>query len=134
MDSYLMMTLFLEIMKCRLLSEPISEQMLFRASTCVTVGAKGILNMQNPPVLWNKSGVERQREWLNFVCVFVKSENVTLLLKSQNLLTLTSYSPGYLGSCGCCTDTSRQGILKMTSFGKTFLKSLSHSVSEILSC
>ena len=62
MDSYLMMTLFLEIMKCRLLSEPISEQMLFRASTCVTVGAKGILNMQNPPVLWNKSGVERQRE------------------------------------------------------------------------
>lgn len=53
---------FLEIMKCRLLSEPVSEQMLFRASTCVTDGAKGILNTQNPPVLWNKSGVERQRE------------------------------------------------------------------------
>ena len=33
---------------------------------------------------------------------------------------LTPYSPGQFSTWGCWTDTSHQGILKMTSFGKTF--------------
>lgn len=57
---YLMMTLFLEIMKCQFLSEPVNDKVVFSASVSVTVGSPGALNMQSPPVQGTDQAMDAQ--------------------------------------------------------------------------
>lgn len=118
MNFYLMMTLFLEIMKCQFLSEPVNEKVVFPASVSVTVGSLGALNTQSPPVQGTDQAVDARAGWL-WACVSGIRKHHTVP-EEPGPPALTPYPPGQFSTWGCWTNTSRQGILNMTSFGKTF--------------
>lgn len=113
-----MMTLFLEIMKCQFLSEPVNDKVVFSASVSVTVGSPGALNMQSPPCRAQTRPWMPRDDWL-WACVSGIRKHHTVP-GEPGPPALMPYSPGQFSTWGCWTNTSHQGILNMTSFGKTF--------------
>lgn len=112
-----MMTLFWKSWNVNLFQNPWMRKW-FRSSTLCYCQSPRTLSTQSPPVSGHRLG-HGHPGMPGSERASLESKNMTLSWGARPP-ALMPYCPGHFSTWGCWTDTSRQGILKMTSFGKTF--------------
>lgn len=118
MNFYLTMTLFLEIMKCQFLSETVNEKVVFFSIGICYCRIPGSPHHAEPPVQDTDQAMDAQGRLALSVRLWDPGHRA--VPGEPGPPVLTPCSPGQFSTWGCWTNTSRQGVLNTTSFGKTF--------------